>query len=146
MKIEFLQDPNETDVKLLVVSAERNEEVSRVIGELERTYLRLLNGYEGDRVVPLSPSEILRVYAERQRVYCQTSTGNYLLHARLYEIEQWLDPSQFVRISKCELINKAKIVRLDVSLSGTVGVILEGNVKTYTSRRFVAGIKAMFGL
>jgi hypothetical protein len=33
-----------------------------------------------------------------------------------------------------------------VSLSGTVGVHLEGGVKTYTSRRYMQKLKAVFGL
>lgn len=146
MKIEFLQDAAEEDVKLLVVAAERTDEVERICEQLERMYEKTLNGYADNRVQMIAQSDIIRIYAEGQHVYCQTADGVWLLHARLYEMEDILDAQTFVRISKCELVNKNKILRLDVSLSGTVGVTLEGSVRTYTSRRYVKQIKQIFGI
>ena len=146
MKIEFIKDPAEEDVRLAVIAAEKSERVESILDELERSYLSVINGYADDRVQLLRPKDILRVYAEGQRVLCQTNEGIFTLRARLYEMEERLTPHRFVRISKCELVNTRKILRLDVSLSGTVGIVLEGNVKTYTSRRYMQKIKSVFGI
>lgn len=146
MKIEFIKDPAEKDVRLAVIAAEKSERVDSLLDELERSYLGVINGYTDDRVQLLHPKDVLRVYAEGQRVLCQTHEGTFVLRSRLYEMEARLDPHRFVRISKCELVNARKILRLDVSLTGTVGVILEGNVKTYTSRRYMKRIKDIFGV
>ena len=146
MKIEFLQDVAQKEPKLVIVAADYNRDVQALSDQLERLYSKTVNGYTEERVQILSQADILRIYAEGQHVFCQTADGIYILRSRLYEMEATLDSQTFVRISKCELINKHKILRLDVSLSGTVGVILEGNVKTYTSRRYVSKIKAVFGL
>ncbi len=146
MKIEFIKDPAEEDVRLAVIAAEKSERVDSLLDELERSYLGVINGYTDDRVQLLHPKDVLRVYAEGQRVLCQTHEGTFVLRSRLYEMEARLDPHRFVRISKCELVNARKILRLDVSLTGTVGVILEGDVKTYTSRRYMKRIKDIFGV
>lgn len=146
MKIEFLKDPSKEEPVIAVIAPARDGEVERLIAELERTYMGVVNAYADDRVQLLRQSDILRIYAEGARVWCQTEEGRFLLHARLYEMEERLDPTVFVRISKCEIVNTRKILRLDVSLSGTVGVVLEGNVKTYTSRRYMQRIKDVFGV
>ena len=146
MRIEFLQDPNQSEPRIIVVAQEHDERVAQICDQLERMYAKTVRGYADDRVQMLAQSDIIRVYAEDTRVYCQTADGVWLLHARLYEMEETLDAQTFVRISKCELINKNKIERLDVSLTGTVGIWLEGNIRTYTSRRYMKQIKRIFGV
>ncbi len=146
MKIEFLQDLEQTDPKIVVVAAEKEGRAEILLNDLERMWGDTVTAYDGDRVQILKQAEILRIYAEGAHVYCQTAEGSFLLRARLYEIEQMLDPQCFVRISKCEIVNIRRILRLDVSLVGTVGVVLEGNIKTYTSRRYMQKLKAAFGI
>lgn len=146
MKIDFLKDPTQKEPKLLVVASERDANAEALIEHLERMYSDTVKGYVADRVQILKQADVLRVYAEGQKVFCQTLDGVFLLRARLYEMEERLDPQVFVRISKCEIVNTAHILRLDVSLSGTVGVMLEGGVKTYTSRRYMKKLKSVFGV
>ncbi len=146
MKIEFWKDATQAEPKLAVVARERSDRVETLLSELERMYSGTVKGYLDDRVELLPQSAILRVYSEGAHVFCQTAERVYALRARLYEMEAYLNPAHFVRISKCELVNKNKILCLDVSLVGTVGVYLEGNVKTYTSRRYVARIKEVFSI
>lgn len=146
MKIEFIKDPTQAEPKIAVIAAERDAPVTAILEELERTYQITINGYSEDGVVPLYQKDIISVWTEGQRVLCRTATGVFHLRARLYEVEEALDSCLFVRISKCELVNVRKILRLDVSLSGTVGVLLEGNIRTYTSRRYMKKIKDMFGI
>ncbi|MBQ8416480.1 MAG: LytTR family transcriptional regulator [Clostridia bacterium] len=146
MKIEFLQDPTRKEPVLAVVAAEESAQVKSLMERLERTYGGVIKCFDGEEIVMLSPEQILRIFAQGHRVLCQTAEGIFFLKERLYEIEAILGEDCFVRISKSELVNKDKILRLDVSLSGTVGVYLEGEIKTYTSRRYVPRIKAVFGL
>ncbi len=146
MKIEFVKDPSLEGMKICVMSAERDGKAEETLGQLERLYCDTVHAYRDASVFRFSQSDILRVYAEDNRVFCQVGHERYLLHARLYEMEELLDPELFVRISKWEIVNKHKILRLDVSLSGSIGVALEGDVKTHTSRRYMQKIKAAFGI
>lgn len=146
MKIEFFKVPELKEPKLQLQACERDARAEEILEQLERMYSDTLRAYDGDRIHILRQADILRVYAEDARVFCQTEAALYTLRSRLYEMEEILDPECFVRISKCEIVNKSKILRLDVSLSGTVGVTLEGNIKTYTSRRYMQTLKAVFGL
>ena len=146
MKIEFLRDPEQKETKIVVVASEQNEKTQALVDELERMLGDTVKAYDGDRICILKEADLLRVYSEGQRVFCQTDEGIFALRSRLYEMEETLDPNCFVRISKCEIVNVRRILHLDVALTGTIGITLEGNVKTYTSRRYMSKLKAIFGL
>ncbi|MGN0563180.1 MAG: LytTR family DNA-binding domain-containing protein [Candidatus Heritagella sp.] len=102
---------------------------------------KTLNGYRQDTVTPLVPEKILRLYGENQKVFAQTMEGTYQLRERLYELEERLGSEAFLRISHSEIVNRRRICRLDVSLTGTIAVILEGGITTYVSRRYVPRIR-----
>jgi len=120
-----------------------NEEVRRAEALLQDC---VLNGYLEDSVTRLRTVDILRIYTERQKVYAQTADGIYQLHQRLYALEEALDKRQFLRISNSEMVNCDAILRLDISLTGTIGVELRGGIRTYASRRYVKKIKEFLEL
>ena len=101
---------------------------------------------QGGRAVPLAAEDILRCYGEEKGVKCQTPGGVYDLKERLYELEGRLDRHTFVRISHSEIISLRKITALDLSLTGTIRVTLEGGAVSYVSRRYVRKIKEALGL
>ena len=72
--------------------------------------------------------------------------GEYVLRLRLYEVEQRLNPHQFVRISNSEIINLKKIDYFDLSFTGTICVKLRGGTVTYISRRYVSKVKTILGI
>ena len=122
-----------------------------LLRELDNKAARLegggvLIGWQGGRAVPLAAEDILRCYGEEKGVKCQTPGGVYDLKARLYELEGRLDRHTFVRISHSEIISLRKITALDLSLTGTIRVTLEGGAVSYVSRRYVRKIKEALGL
>ena len=106
----------------------------------------VLNGYRENGVTRLPTEDILRIYADRQKVYAETAEGIYQLRQRLYALEEELDKRTFLRISNSEIVNSAAILRLDISLTGTIGVELRHGIRTYASRRYVKKIKEFLEL
>ena len=90
--------------------------------------------------------DVLRFYTENQKVMVQDAAGVYSVQEKLYELEERLDATQFFRISKSEIVNLKKIKRLDMSLTGTIKVILSDGTETYTSRRNVTRLKQCLGI
>lgn len=99
----------------------------------------------GEKIM-LSTRDILRIYTENQRVMIQDTKGIYSTQEKLYELEERLDEGQFFRISKSEIVNLKKIRRLDLSITGTIKVILSDGTETYTSRRNVTKLKQVLGI
>lgn len=75
-----------------------------------------------------------------------TDLGTVSLKYRLYELAELLTDPSFLRISNSELINFKKVRSMNMSISGTISILLSNGAKTYVSRRYVAKIKTFLGL
>ena len=144
MKVELRIDPGCSGVSVVINAPALTDEVKALAARLEGG--GVLVGWQGGRAVPLAAEDILRCYGEEKGVKCQTPGGVYDLKERLYELEGRLDRHTFVRISHSEIISLRKITALDLSLTGTIRVTLEGGAVSYVSRRYVRKIKEALGL
>ncbi len=145
MRCEIKLDKTCTEPYACITTAEMTPEV-QAAAQILSTAQPVLTGYREEQVYLLPQQEVMRVYGQQQKVYAQTAEGIFLLRQRLYELEQQLPDRVFVRISGSEIVNSRYIHHLDISLAGTIGVWLDGGVKTYASRRYVVHIKQFFGI
>lgn len=147
MQIEVKIDPSCQEPKVLVFTDEMKDEIKDILERLNKKDVsEVLAGFQGDMATVLNPDDIFRVYAQGDRVIAVTPEGEYTLRLRLYEVQERLDEKKFVRISHSEIINLRKIKRFDLSLAGTICVVLTNGAVTYVSRRNVARIKKMLGI
>lgn len=108
---------------------------------------RAIPGWRGERAIPLAPAEVLRFYAEQKEVFARRADGEHLIKLRLYELEELLNPADFVRISHSEIVNLRQVTALDLSLAGTIKMTLaDGAAICWVSRRYVPKIKEALGL
>lgn len=68
------------------------------------------------------------------------------MRLRLYELEERLNPHQFVRISNSEIINLKRVNNFDLSFTGTIRVKLSNETVTYVSRRYISKLKKILGI
>lgn len=94
----------------------------------------------------LNEKDVISFYSEGQKVFARTADETYVIPKKLYELEQELSEKLFMRISKSEIINLKRIQRLDMSLTGTIRVIMKDGSETYTSRRNVVKLKKVLGV
>ncbi len=146
MKVEFKLQPGLEEPKVVIVAGAESEQLRQLMAHLAKLDLAPIPALDGERTVLLQREDILRFYADGKGVCAQTVKGTYPVRLRLYELEERLDGHTFVRISNSEIINLNKITALDLKLSGTIRITLEGGVVTYTSRRYVKKIKESLGL
>lgn len=147
MRVRARIDKNLDTVEILVCSNELTPQVKALVEDISAFVNEGISGtdFRGEKVmVPLR--DILRFYAENQRVIAQDMEGSYVVQEKLYELEERLDTGQFFRISKSEIVNLKKIKRLDMSITGTIKVILSDGTETYTSRRNVTKLKQCLGI
>ena len=147
MRVRARIDKSFDTMEIQVCSSELTPQVMTLVEELTAFVNEGISGtdFRGERVM-LPLREILRFYTENQRIMAQDVKGAYCIQEKLYELEERLDPSQFFRISKSEIVNLKKIKRLDLSMTGTIKVILTDGTETYTSRRNVTKLKQCLGV
>ena len=146
MKIEIRIDPDYIEPRAIILTAAVTREVEAAVNALRQSGPGLLAGLRDGRVELLEPDSLLRIWAEGGRVYAAAGQGVYTLRQRLYEVEQTLDPTRFVRISHGEIINLRRVEHFDLNLAGSICVRLADGTVTWVSRRYVPRIRAMLKL
>ena len=147
MRVRARIDKSFDTVEIQVCSNELTPQVKQLVEDISAFVNEGISGtdFRGERVL-LPLKDILRFYTEKQKVMAQDVSGVYSIQEKLYELEERLDTGQFFRISKSEIVNLKKIKRLDLSITGTIKVILSDGTETYTSRRNVTKLKKCLGI
>ena len=146
MQVEIRIDGAYPEPKVVILTAAVTEEVNQLVNKLSGDAPCILSGMKDGKIEVLEPADLIRVYTSAGKVYAVTEKGEYVLRLRLYEVEQRLNPHQFVRISNSEIINLKKIDYFDLSFTGTICVKLRGGTVTYISRRYVSKVKTILGI
>ena len=141
MQVEIKLDESCTEPKIVIYTASMSEDVQTIVHTLTDSPLQILFGKQGEKIQPLVQEDLIRVYAAGGKVFAVTDSGEYTLRQRLYELENRLPPSQFVRISNSEIINLRKVDHFDLNFAGTICVKLSDGSTTYVPRRYVSKLK-----
>ena len=141
MEVEIRTEPGRQEPKIVILAGEESEELRRLAASLSRLAMGPVPVSRGEEKLLLSQERFLRFYADGKGVSAQTESETFTVRLRLYELEERLDPVRFVRISNSEIINLDRVTSVDLSLSGTICMTLEGTVKAYVSRRYMKKIK-----
>ena len=148
MKLNINIDAGAKEPEITITTSHMTEDVNRVVDFVSRLddAPTIISGIREDKVELLDPEVIVKIYAEDSKVFAQTEKGLYQIRLRLYEAEERLDNSKFVRISNSEIVNLKKVKSLDLSFVGTICMELSNGEVSYVSRRYVSKIKRVLGL
>ena len=146
MDVELRLEPGQKEPKIIILAGEDSPELRRLAEELSGLALGPVAVWKGEQALRLPQGDFLRFYADGKGVSAQTGEEVYSVRLRLYELEERLDPRRFVRISNSEIINLDRVTAVDLSLTGTIRMTLDGSVQAYVSRRYVKKIKETLNL
>ena len=147
MQVKAVTNGKYQETEIHVCNYEVNENIRKLVEDLSN-YVNpglMVQRKNGDKAI-LKEKDAISFFSEDQKVYVRTEDEIYAISKKLYELEQELNPTMFFRISKSEIINIKRIQKLDMSLSGTIRVIMRDGSETYTSRRNVAKLKKVLGI
>ncbi len=136
MQVEIKIDSSYTEPKILIFTASITEDINNIVKKLSEDIPQIISGSKDEKIEVLEQAELIRIYANTGKVFAVTNKGEYTLRLRLYEIEERLNPYQFVRISNSEIINLKQVNNFDLSFTGTICVKLSNGTTTYVSRRY----------
>lgn len=146
MDIEIKIDPEYEMPKVIILTDKVTDEVNAIVSTLSEEAPKVIAGFREDVLRIIEPDEIKRIYSSGGKVFAETDNGEYLLRQRLYEMEERLDNSRFVRISNSEIINLQRVRCFEMNLVGTICVSFTDSGTTYVSRRYVTKIKKILGV
>ncbi len=146
MKVNLKVDESLAADELIIYSKELNKEVLALKEKIENSSPLVLTGFYDDKLEFIDPDDIIRVYANDKKVYAVTMDKEYLLRLALYQVEERLDPSQFIRISNSEIINLRKTRNFDLAYIGTISCEMVNGDVCYVSRRTLKKVKEILGI
>lgn len=148
MKLNIKIDTSVEEPEALIITPRMSEEVNKIVDYIGRLNGEptVISGVKDDKVEILEQGEFIRAYAEGGKVLVRTEKGLYQVRLRLYELEERLDGSIFVRISNSEIVNLKKVKSIDLSFVGTICMEMSDGDVSYVSRRYVSKIKKILGL
>ena len=135
MEVEIRTEPGRQEPKIVILAGEESEELRRLADSLSKLALGPIPVSRGEEKLLLPQGDFLRFYADGKGVSAQTESEIFTVRLRLYELEERLDPTRFVRISNSEIISLNRVTAVDLSLSGTICMTLDGAGKAHVFPR-----------
>lgn len=146
MKIKVEIDTTCKEPEITLRTNEMTDEINEMIQKLSAYQHKILAGFQEDTIQLIDLTEIIRIYSADKKIFAQTQSSEFVIRLRLYELEERLDKSLFVRISNSEMVNIKAIKKIDLSYAGTISITLSNGTTTYVSRRYVKKIKQVLGI
>lgn len=143
MQVEVKIDSSCEETNVVIITPSMTEEVSTIVKMLSDHSPKIITGHKDEKLEILEQKDLIRIYASSGKVFAVTPKGEYTLRLRLYELEERLDPNQFVRISNSEIINLKKVKHFDLNFTGTICARLADGTASFVSRRYVPKIKQL---
>lgn len=144
MKIVIEEPQDGEEEKIIFKCRQMTPELLRIIAQLKAQ--DALVAYEGNEIHRIRPSAVfyIEVVDNKTFLYCKGKV--YESKQKLYELEECLINSDFLRVSKSVMLNLSKIKSLSPALSGRFEAILDNGEKTVISRQYVNDLKKRLGI
>jgi len=144
MKI-IIQDPVPGEEDSVTISVKTmTENVIRAINLLKSP--DDLTVYLNNQAYPLPVSDIFYVESVDMKTYVYAEKTVYRSMLKLYEVEEILNKSDFLRISKQVLVSVKKIKSVAPAGDSRFQATLTNGEKVIISRQYVPALKERFGL
>lgn len=146
MDVEIKIDPILKRPRVIICTNALTQEITALAESLSVDHPTTITAICDEKIYLLDKKDLFRFYTENQKTYVCCQDKTYRVRYRLYELEEMLLGSGFVRISNSEIVNFKKVTCLDTSISGTISLRMHNGDKTYVSRRYIGKIKEYLGL
>ncbi|KRG14876.1 LytTR family DNA-binding domain-containing protein [Lederbergia galactosidilytica] len=141
MKISLDIDQDHEQTKVTIHCKELDDSIQEILDFLKGKETEFIIGKDGEMQHILKPNDIHYFHTEAETVVAVTPAGSFKLKEKLYELEEILPSSKFVRLSKSVIANLHELSRFEPSFNGTLCVHFKSGAKEYVTRHYVKNIK-----
>jgi len=144
MKIRVLETPEIEEIEVLIKCKTKNEQTQEI--ERTLTYLnKVITGKIDGRLFTLTPNKIYYFDSIDNKVFAYTKADVYEVSLKLYQLEDILSDTPFIRINKNTVLNTRKIKSFSASLNGRMEAALFNQEIVIISRKYVPILKRKLG-
>lgn len=145
MKLTIEQSPLIKEPEVVIRCAVIDEHIQWIIDGVNRdTHTLPVRLNDTSKIIRIKDICYFESVDEKSFVYCENEV--YSTDLRLYEIEELLKDSDFVRVSKACILNIDVVDRVRAQLNGKLEALLQNGERLIINRHYVPGFKRKYGL
>ncbi len=145
MKLVIEQNGNFQETEIIIRCSSINSELQKIIDAIKISSFTI-TAYKDGYLQKINHEDICYIESvdEKTFIYCENDV--YDCKMKLFELEETLTNSSFVRISKSCILNIDFIEKVKPMLNGKYEVLLINGEKLIINRHYVPIFKKKFGL
>lgn len=145
MKLVIEQNRNFQETEIIIRCSSINSELQKIIDTIKISSFTI-TAYKDGYLQKIDHEDICYIESvdEKTFIYCENDV--YDCKMKLFELEETLTNSSFVRISKSCILNIDFIEKVKPMLNGKYEVLLINGEKLIINRHYVPIFKKKFGL
>ena len=145
MKISIQEIPTSEEEEVVIKCHEINDDVLALLNKLKTSERQVIGTYQGEaHRILIKDIYYFETVDNKSFLYCQEKV--YESKLKLYEFEEAVVGSGFLRVSKSTVANAMKISHVKPSFSGRFEANMENGEKIVVSRQYVPELKKYLGL
>ena len=145
MKITILDKlPEEEDE--IIIKCENLDEDIRLLIERIKNHKQKINFQKDAKIVFTEISDILYFESVDDKVFAYTLDDVLETKLKLYQLEEFFLPQDFLRVNKAVIMNLNKVESLSPAFGGRFEAILKNGYKVIISRNYIPALKKKLGL
>lgn len=156
--VRFIQDDNEEvvtirlkinkshefrDVEIMINCPEVDERLSRLIQQINQMMFSI-HGKKDGNTYPIISDELLYIESVNDTTFLYTDREVFESDKKLYEFEEQLVNTRFLRISKNFIVNTSKIENVKALINGRFETSLSNGEKVIVNRHYVKSFRKHF--
>jgi two-component system, LytTR family, response regulator len=119
------------------------EQLEGLIGARETEWVQRLVVRNGDRYDFVQADAIEWIESANNYSVLHTRAKDYVFGENLSALERRLDPTRFLRVHRCHIVNASRIVSASAIAGGVFELELRGGARVKTGRQYSDGIRKL---
>ncbi len=149
MNVRMIEEPGCREIEVTVRSAPGDSRAARIAERVRSMFGRLVGYADGgsiDRLV-VSLESVISIETAEKRAWINTVGGKRLESPmRLYELEDALEGTEFVRVSRQTLVNLDHVMGIRPEPNGRLALKMGNEDIVIVSRSYVSDLKGKIGI
>lgn len=145
MNVTISENPVLPDIEVTVTCPRIDERVQRIVASLGAFDSKLMGEHEG-ATYRLEINDVCYAETVDGHTFLYTKDAVYQTPLRLYELEDKLTGTEFVRASKQLLVNFDHVAAIRPAINARLQLLLDNNESVIVSRQYAPAIKYKLGM
>ncbi|MEM1484877.1 LytTR family DNA-binding domain-containing protein [Oscillospiraceae bacterium PP1C4] len=142
MRIKLIEDKTLEELTVSIQYSQITNEV-RQIEKLLKSLGKVLTGSDNGRTYQIPVSDIFYIESVDRKTFIYTKDKVFRSELKLYDLQDELLSSEFVRISKSTILNINVLESISTLINSKLETVLSNGEKLWVSRTYIPDIKRL---